>query len=340
MKRALITGITGQDGSYLAELLLKKNYQVFGLARQQSWHRPNNASHLAGKVRILFGDLDDGVALAAAVADADPHEIYNLASQSRPSESWGRVAETLTVNGLAAVRLFEIVRHNYPKCRVYHASSSEMFGRATKSPQDELTLFDPVNPYAAAKVYAHQMARIYRESYGLYIACGILFNHESKRRPRHFLTQKVAYGAACAALDIENSPGLNEMGQPIVQDGKMALGNLDIERDWGYAGDFVEAMWLVLQQDKPEEFVIGTGRLHSLKQLCEIAYGCVGKNWRDSVVSDPAFARPLEPGRAVADPSRARDLLGWAPTVTFEQMVEEMVMAQIDFLQATTSQPV
>lgn len=334
-KNALITGITGQDGSFLAELLLEKGYIVYGLARRESWYRPNNASHLAGKVKILFGNMAEGVDISSALADSQPDEIYNLASQSRPGESWGRAPETLMVNGLAAVRMFEAVRHNHPACRVYHASSSEMFGQASIAPQDEATLFNPVNPYAAAKVYAHQMARIYRDSYGLYISCGILFNHESTRRPSHFLTQKVAYGAACAALGIDNSSSLNEMGQPIVQNGKLALGNLEISRDWGYAGDFVRAMWMVLQQEKPEDFVIGTGELHTLKQLCETAYGCVGKDWRDSVISDPAFVRPLEPGRAVADPSKARDRLGWTPTVSFDAMIEEMVLAQMDHLRDT-----
>lgn len=329
MKRALITGITGQDGSFLAEFLLENGYQVFGLARRESWYRQHSASHLAGRIEILFGDMAEGVDIASAVQDAKPDEIYNLASQSRPSESWARAPETLQVNGLGAIRLFEAVRHNCPACRVYHASSSEMFGQAASAPQSEKTPFNPVNPYAAAKVYAHQMARIYRESYGLYIACGILFNHESERRPLHFLTQKVAYGAACAALGISDSPDLNELGRPIVQHGKLALGDLGIARDWGYASDFVRAMWLTLQQDRPEDFVIGTGILHTLKELCETAYHCVGMDWRDSVVSDAALVRPLESGQTLADPSYARTRLAWAPTVSFEEMVHKMVAAQM-----------
>lgn len=333
MKRALITGITGQDGSYLAELLLEKGYQVFGLARHESWYRQNCASHLAGKVEILFGDVTEGVDLASAVQDAQPDEIYNLASQSRPGESWSRAPETLMVNGLAAIRLFEAVRHNCHACRVYHASSSEMFGQTLVAPQDEQTPFNPVNPYAAAKVYAHQMARIYRESYGLYIASGILFNHESERRPLHFLTQKVAYGAACAALGIENSPDMNERGRPIVEGGKLALGNLEIARDWGYAPDFVRAMWLILQQEKPSDFVIGTGQLHTLRDLCETAYRSIGRDWQESVISDPELVRPLEPGKTLADPSKANELLGWKPTVTFEEMVGRMVKAQMLRLQ-------
>ncbi len=329
MKRALITGVTGQDGSFLAELLLEKGYQVFGLARRESWHRPNSASHLIGRIEVLLGDMSEGVDIASAIQIAKPDEIYNLASQSRPDESWARAPETLLVNGLGAIRLFETVRHSCPACRVYHASSSEMFGQVSIAPQNEQTPFNPVNPYAATKVYAHQMVKIYRESYGLYIASGLLFNHESERRPLHFLTQKVAYGAACAALGISESPAINEMGRPIVQQGKLALGSLEIARDWGYAGDFVSAMWLMLQQRRPDDFVIGTGQLHTLKELCETAYRYVGKDWRESVVSDPTLVRPLESGQTLADPSKARKHLGWEPRVGFEQMVKKMVAAQI-----------
>jgi GDPmannose 4,6-dehydratase len=339
MKRALITGITGQDGSFLAELLLEKGYQVFGFARRDSWFKPNCASHLSSRVEILFGDMTEGIDIASAVQDSEPDETYNLASQSRPGESWARAPETLLVNGLGAIRLFEAIRHNRPSCRVYHASSSEMFGQALVSPQNEQTPFNPVNPYAATKVYAHHMVRIYRGSYGLFISSGLLFNHESERRPLHFVTQKVAYGAACAALGIDNSPDLNEMGRPIVQAGKLALGNLEIARDWGYAGDFVRAMWLMLQQDQPNDFVIGTGRLHTLRDLCEAAYRGVGRDWRDSVVSDAALVRPLESGQTLADPSKARRELGWEPTVSFEKMVEKMVAAQVKHLKSVERKP-
>lgn len=332
MKRALITGITGQDGSFLAELLLAKGYRVFGLARRESWFRPNSASHLAGKIDILFGDVSEGVDIASAIQDAEPDEVYNLASQSRPSVSWSRAPETLLVNGLAAIRLFEAIRHHRPGCRTFQASSSEMFGQAAVVPQNEDTPFNPMNPYAAAKVYAHQMARIYRESYGVYIATGIMFNHESERRPLHFLTQKVAYGAACASLGITDSPDLNEMGNPIVQGGKLALGNFEIARDWGYALDFVRAMWLVLQQNVPDDYVIGTGKLNTLRALCDIAYGSVGKDWRESVVSDQAFVRPLEAWQSLADSTKARAILGWEPTVSFEAMVKKMVCAQAERL--------
>lgn len=337
MKRALITGITGQDGSFLAEFLLGRGYEVFGLVRRESWFRPNNASHLADKVNVLFGDMSEGTDISSALQDSKPHEIYNLASQSRPGESWVRAPETLMINGMGAIRLFEAVRHSCPKAHVYHASSSEMFGQAKCVPQNEETPFNPANPYAASKVYAHQMARIYRESYGLFISSGILFNHESERRPLHFVTQKIAYGAACAALGIKESPDLNERGLPIVSGGKLSLGNLDVARDWGDAVDFVRAMWLMLQQERPDDFVVGTGKLHTLRELCQVAYSRVNANWQDNVVSDLAFVRPLETGQTLADPTKARKILNWVPTVSFEDMVNRMVDAQIVRLKSILS---
>jgi GDPmannose 4,6-dehydratase len=333
MKRALITGITGQDGSYLAELLLEKGYHVVGLARQESWYRPNCASHLTDKIEIVIGDVTEGVDVARAVQVATADEIYNLASLSHPGESWSRAAETLMVNGFAAIRLFEAVRRHCPSCRVYQASSSEMFGQPSVDEQDEQTAFNPINPYAAAKVYAHQMAQIYRKSYGMYICTGILFNHESERRPLHFLTQKVAYGTACAALGIRNSRDRNERGRPIVEDGKLALGNLEIARDWGYAPDFVQAMWLIMQQQQPTDFVIGTGILRTLRHLCDVAYRSVGQNWRGHVVSDPLLVRPLVAGKVMANPAKARRILGWQPSVSFEDMIRQMVEAQIGRLE-------
>jgi GDPmannose 4,6-dehydratase len=334
MKRALITGMTGQDGSFLAEFLLKRGYEVFGLVRRESWPRPNNASHLADRVHVIFGDMAEGDDIASALQAARPDEIYNLASQSRPGESWVRAPETLMINGMGAIRLFESVRQACPQARVYHASSSEMYGQAKCIPQNEETPFNPANPYAAAKVYAHHMARIYRESYGMFISSGILFNHESERRPLHFVTQKIAYGAACAALGIKESPDLNERGHPIVANGRLSLGNLDIARDWGHAIDFVRAMWLILQQERAEDFVVGTGELHTLRQLCQAAYGRVGLNWQDHVVSDPALVRPLETGQTLADASKARRILKWKPTISFDEMVSKMVDAQIARLES------
>jgi GDPmannose 4,6-dehydratase len=337
MKRALITGITGQDGSFLAELLLAKGYQVFGLARRESWIRTNNASHLANRITVLFGDMSEGIDIATALQDARPDEIYNLASQSRPGESWARAPETLMINGMGATRLFEAVRHACPRARMYHASSSEMFGGAVVMPQIETTPFNPANPYAASKVYAHHMVRIFRESYGLFIASGILFNHESERRPLHFVTQKIAYGAACAALGIRDSFDLNERGHPIVTDGRLALGNLEIARDWGHASDFVRAMWLMLQQQKPDDFVVGTGKLHTLRDLCQAAYGHVGLDSEGHVVSDPELVRPLETGQTLADPAKARRVLNWEPTISFEEMVGKMVDAQMARLESRSS---
>lgn len=334
MKKAFITGITGQDGSFLAELLLEKGYQVFGLARSESWFRQNNASHLANRVNVFFGDMAEGIDISSALQDVQPDEIYNLASQSRPGESWVRAPETLMINGMGAIRLFEAVRHACPQTRVYHASSSEMFGQAKCIPQNEETPFNPANPYAASKVYAHHMARIYRESYGSFISSGILFNHESERRPLHFVTQKIAYGAACAALNVKESLDLNERGHPIVAGGQLSLGNLDIARDWGHATDFVRAMWLMLQQDKPDDFVVGTGKLHTLRQLCEVAYDHVGLNWQDHVVSDPGLVRPMETGQTLADASKACKTLNWEPIISFEQMVCKMVDAQIARLES------
>ena len=332
MKRAFITGITGQDGSFLTEWLLAKGYQVFGFVRRESWLKPNLISHLASQITILFGDISNPVDIATALHDSSPDEIYHLASQSRPSESWEKPVDTLLVNGVGFIHLLEAVKNKCPEAKLYHASSSEIFGRSESTTQNEKTPLNPANPYAAAKVYAHQMAHIYRESYGLFISSGILFNHESERRPLHFLTQKIAYGAACATLGILDSPHTNECGLPIVSKGKLALGNLEIRRDWGYASDFVRAMWLILQQKSPDDFVIGTGVAHTLKELCTIAYGSVNKQWEDYVISDPALTRPLEPGQTLADASKAKRELGWKPEIAFNYMIEKMVRVQIEHL--------
>lgn len=325
--RALITGISGQDGHFLAELLLEKGYEVLGFARSTNFLE-NQSAHLLENLSMIYGDMADEADITAAIQASKPDEIYNLASQSRPGESWNQAAKTLCVNGLGAVHLFEAVRTICPKTKIYHASSSEMFGQTKVSPQNENTPFNPTNPYAASKVYAHQMVRIYRESYGLFIASGILFNHESERRPLHFVTQKIAYGAACAALGILNSPEKNERGLPIVAHGKLALGNFEIARDWGYAPDYVRAMWLILQQKEPNDFVIGTGQLHTLRELCEVAYRHVDKDWQDHVISDPALVRPLETTQTVADISKASQILGWQPSVDFEEMIKKMVQVQ------------
>lgn len=326
MPKALITGITGQDGFYLTKLLLSKGYEVFGFARSEP--SSDFITSFNNQVKLYLGDLANQQELTYALQNIHPDEIYHLASQSKPSMSWVKPAYTMESNGLGALSLFEAVRTVCPNAKVYHASSSEMFGQSKIVPQNEETPFAPTNPYAASKVYAHQMARIYRESYGLFIASGILFNHESERRPLHFVTQKIAYGAACAALDIQDSPQKNEHGLPIVFQGQLALGSLAVARDWGYAPDFVRAMWLMLQQNKPDDFVIGTGKLHSIRNLCEIAYGYVEKDWKKHVISDPALVRPLETNQSVADATKARTLLGWEPSLKFEAMIINMVKRQ------------
>lgn len=335
MKTALITGITGQDGSLMAELLLSKGYRVIGWSRHSHWPAIPHLSALHGRVALQAIDLSDPQSLSERLTEIMPDEIYHLASQSRPGESWARAPEAIAVNGLGAIHLFEAVRLACPHVKVYHASSSEMFGRTSTSPQSETTAFEPSNPYAASKVFAHQMAKIYRDSYGLYIANGILFNHESERRPLHFVTQKIAHGAACAFLNRLRSPFLNECQLPIVCDGKLALGQLEISRDWGYAKDFVQAMWLIMQQPEPDDFVIGTGQLHTLKALCRIAYAHVGKDWQAHVISDPQLVRPLDAHQTVADPAKAKRVLGWKPSIAFDAMVKKMVDAQIASLRTT-----
>jgi GDPmannose 4,6-dehydratase len=328
-KTAFVIGITGQDGSYLAELLLAKNYQVVGLMRKTSAMPSSHVAHLANKIHIAYGDLLDTFSIAENIRSYQPDEIYNLAAQSYPGESWRLAIETAEITGIGAHRVYEAMRYVKPDCRIYQASSSEMFGTPTTVPQNEQTPFAPVNPYGAAKLYAHTMAQIYRTSYKLFIACGILFNHESPRRGIHFLTQKVAYGAACMKLGILNSPDLNEQGEPIVKDGKIALGNLDAKRDWGFAGDYIEAMWMMLQHDTPDTYVIGTGEVRTVRQLCETAFSSVGLDWQKYVVVDPRFIRLTETGTTVADATKAKTELGWSPHTSFADMVSMMVDHQM-----------
>jgi len=333
MTRALITGITGQDGVLLARNLLERGYEVVGFGRRASLLARTDLHPLLQRIKVFHGDAANSVDLADALLQHQPDELYNLAAQSAPGASWAQSLETADITAMGAHRLFEAVRRFAPRCRVYHASSSEMFGAVLESPQRETTPFNPANPYAAAKVYAHQMAHIYRRSYGMFVACGILFNHESPLRRMNFLTQKVAYGAACARLGIRTSRLLNEEGEPVVSDGCVALGNLEASRDWGHARDYVEAMWRMTQHPVPDDFVIGTGTLRTVRDLCEAAYGYVGKDWRDYVRTDPRFLRPSETGPTVADASKARRELGWSPTIGFAAMIAEMVDAQVAALQ-------
>lgn len=324
MKRALITGISGQDGFFLTEQLLSKGYEVTGFTRAST-----SAYTFKHKVNILHGDIANADDINAAIQTTMPDELYHLASQSSPASSWAEPVKTLEANGLGALNILEAVRTISPQTRVFHPSSSEMYGRTAPAPQNEATPFNPSSPYAASRLYAHQMGQLYRESYQLFITNGILFNHESERRPLHFVTQKITYGAACASLGIKNSPDKNEKGEPIVSNGKLALGHLEVARDWGYAPDVVHAMWLMLQQDKPDDFVIGTGQLHTLKELCDIAYRDVGHHWQDHVLTDPAFIRPLDISQTVADATKAKRILGWKPSINFDTMIQQMVKAQI-----------
>ena len=316
----------------MSELLLEKGYEVFGLARKETWEQRGSASNLSKKINCVYGDITKEDDVRSAVKSITPDEIYNLASLSDPGSSWRRPADFLLANGTSVLFLLDAVRSESPKTRIYQASSSEMYGDTSANSQNEETPFNPVNPYAAAKVYAHLMARIYRQTYGLYVATGIMFNHESERRPLRFLTQKVAYGAACTALGIDCSPDLNEQGRPIVEAGRLTLGNMTVARDWGYAPDFVRGMWLILQQEIPQDFVIGTGKLHTVQELCEIAYSHVGHDWKKNVRSSQELFRPVESTVSRCDSAKAKKLLGWEPLVSFEEMVIRMVETQIQKL--------
>lgn len=328
-KKALITGITGQDGSYLAEFLLKKGYEVYGMARKTSHLQYPNISHIQDELILIQSDLLDPVSLRETIQKVKPDEVYNLASQSHPSESFKQPIHTAEITGIGAHRVLDATWDIVPKAKFYQASSSEMFGWVREIPQNEDTPFNPANPYAAAKLYAHAMTKIYRESYKMFAANGILFNHESPRRHLGFVTQKVTYAAACAKLGVKNSVHLNEEGEPIVKNGKVALGNMDAKRDWGFAGDYVEAMWLILQEEKPDDFVIATGETHTIKELCEEAYGYAGEDWEKHVIVDSRFLRPTETGPLIGDSSKAKKVLGWEPKVHFKELVRMMVDAHI-----------
>ena len=328
-KTALITGVTGQDGSYLAEFLLKKGYKVAGLVRQTSNLAYANISHIQHDLDLIQADLLDPVCLREAIQKVKPDEVYNLASQSHPSESFKQPIHTAEITGIGAHRVLDATYDVNPKTKFYQASSSEMYGWVREIPQNEDTPFNPANPYAAAKLYAHAMTRIYRASYNMFAACGILFNHESPRRHLGFVTQKVTYAAACAKLGVKNSEHLNEEGEPIVKGGKVALGNLEAKRDWGFAGDYVEAMYLMMQQDKPDDFVIATGETHTIEELCQEAFNYVSLNWKNYVAVDKRFVRPTETGPLVGDASKAKKILGWTPKTSFKELVALMVDAQL-----------
>ena len=329
-KTAFITGITGQDGSYLAEFLLTKNYKVVGLVRRTARQSMENIAQIAQDIELAYGDLNDSGVLTEILRTHQPDEIYNLASQSSPGDSWKQPIYTADITGIGAVRLFEAARHTTPQAKIYQASTSEMYGDVLEVPQTETTPFNANNPYGAAKLYAHMMARMYRQGYHQFIACGILFNHESPRRGPHFVTRKVARAAACIKLGIKKNLPLNEKGQPLLNDAsKLTIGNLEAKRDWGFAKDYVQAMWLLLQQPQPHELVIATGEAHTVHDLCEAAFNHVNLNWKDHVEVDPDFIRPLETGPLVGNPGLAKKTLHWQPQTTFKQLVGLMVDSEL-----------
>jgi GDPmannose 4,6-dehydratase len=308
---ALVTGITGQDGSYLAELLLAKGYRVVGMTRRSSTMTDERIAHLAGRIEIVGGDLLDAVSLQDALRIVEPDEVYNLASQSFVPTSWNQPVLTGEITGLGVTRMLEAIRAINPLIRFYQASSSEMFGKVREEPQTELTPFHPRSPYGVAKAYGHFLTVNYRESYGLFAVSGILFNHESPRRGREFVTRKITAGAARIARE----------------GGTLTLGNLDAERDWGFAGDYVEAMWRMLQADAPADYVIGTGEVHSVRELCDIAFDRVHLDYRDHVIVDPDLYRPAEVDHLRADSTKARVELGWTASTSFAELVTMMVDA-------------
>jgi len=315
MKTALITGITGQDGSYLAELLLDKGYRVIGIVRRSSTTPYERIGHLVDRVELVSADLLDQTSLTDAFADFEIDEIYNLAAQSFVQTSWTQPVLTGEFTALGVTRMLEAMKKAAPKARFYQASSSEMFGKVVQTPQKESTPFYPRSPYGVAKVYGHWITVNYRESFGLYAVSGILFNHESPRRGLEFVTRKVTDAVARIKLGLST---------------EVKLGNLDSRRDWGFAGDYVDAMWRMLQQDEPDDYVIGTGHTCSVRDLCETAFSHAGLDYQEYVKQDPKFFRPAEVDLLVADPSKASEKLGWQPKVSFKQLVEMMVDADLE----------
>ncbi|QDU67400.1 GDP-mannose 4,6-dehydratase [Engelhardtia mirabilis] len=309
-RRALITGITGQDGSYLAELLLELGYEVFGVVRRASTERFERIDHLRDRVNLLHADLLDQSSLNRAFAEAAPVEVYNLAAQSFVPTSWSEPVLTAQFTGMGVTRVLEALRQTCPEARFYQASSSEMFGKVQESPQKESTPFYPRSPYGVAKVYGHWITVNYRESYDLYACSGILFNHESPRRGLEFVTRKITHTAARIKLGLAS---------------ELRLGNLDARRDWGFAGDYVRAMWLMLQSDEPDDYVIATGETHSVRECCEVAFAHLGLDWQDFVKTDDKLLRPAEVEFLMGDYSKAKRQLKWEPEVSFNSLIEMMV---------------
>ena len=322
-RRALITGITGQDGSYLADLLLEKGYEVHGMVRRASTETFQRLQHIRDQITLHTGDLLDQRSLGDVMRECQPHEIYNLAAMSYVAASWNQPVLTADFTGVGVTRMLEAMREVAPDARFYQASSSEMFGKVRQVPQTEETPFHPRSPYGVAKVYGHFITVNYRESYGLFACSGILFNHESPRRGLEFVTRKVTHGAAAIKL------GLND---------HLALGNLDAQRDWGYAKDYVEAMWLMLQQDEPDDYVIATGEAHSVRELVDLSFARVGLDPDEHVRIDPRFLRPAEVDHLIGDYSKAKENLGWEPRTSFEELVDLMVDADLELLESGVPQ--
>lgn len=317
MKKALITGITGQDGSYLAELLLQKGYRVYGMVRRSSVEKFDRIAHIASRLELLQGDLTDQSSLDEAVKISQPDEIYNLAAQSFVPTSWNQPTLTAEMDAVGVTRLLESIRKQNPDARFYQASSSEMFGKVRSIPQNEETPFYPRSPYGVAKAYGHFITVNYRESYSLFACSGILFNHESPRRGLEFVTRKVSHGVAKIKLGFEKT---------------LRMGNLDAKRDWGFAGDYVQAMWLMLQQNKPDDYVIATGETHTVRELIRIAFDYAGLKWEDHVVTDPLFFRPAEVDLLIGDPAKAKQNLKWNHSVSFKNLIEMMVESDLKLL--------
>ena len=317
MPTVIITGVTGQDGSYLADFLLSQGYRVIGMVRRSSTVTFGRIQHIQDDIEIIQGDLHDQSSLVSLLEEYRPEEVYNLAAQSFVPTSWKQPVLTGEVTALGVTRILEAIRLFNPSTRFYQASSSEMFGKVREVPQTELTPFYPRSPYGVAKVYGHWITVNYRESYNLFACSGILFNHESPRRGLEFVTRKITHGVARIKLGLSN---------------ELRLGNLDSRRDWGFAGDYVKAMWLMLQQEIPDDYVICTGETHSVREFCEAAFRYVGLNYRDYVIQDPRFYRPAEVDLLVGDPSKAREKLSWEPQVSFEELIKRMVDSDLQLL--------
>ncbi len=323
--RALITGITGQDGSYMAELLLEKGYEVYGLVRRSSVEKFDRIGHLVDRVRLVEGDLTDQSSLDNLIREIQPDEVYNFAAQSFVPTSWNQPVLTADVTGLGVLRVLEALHKHAPKAKFLQASSSEMFGKVQETPQNEKTRFYPRSPYGAAKVFGHQITVNYRESYSMFACAAISFNHESPRRGLEFVTRKVTYQVARIKCGLAS---------------KLRMGNLEAQRDWGFAGDYVRAMWLMLQQPEPEDFVIATGEMHSVKDVVETAFSAVDLDWREYVEIDPKFLRPAEVDHLLGDATKARQKLGWQPQVSFHALIRMMVKSDLQLVRSSAASAV